>query len=433
MMNHAQMDRHHGPIDPQGRTADRFWKIPASAWWTIIKRTWSEKSEDNLSQLAAAVAFYSFLAFVPLLAAIVLLYGIFADPGSVARHIHALMEILPAGPAKIVADQLKALTETPVTRTTVGLILAIFLALYGAMRGATSLISALNIVYGEHEKRSFARTTGLSFTFTLGAVVVAIIASVAIGALGFVGGLIQLPKIVGSIVTVGLWIATALLASGLVAVLYRYGPDRENARWTWLAPGSIFASLGALLATFLFGLYVSHFGAYNATYGALGAVVSFLMWLYVTAFVVLLGAELNAELEHQTSRDTTTGPSAPEGQRGAAMADTTAGMPPQVTSAELTAPIDTDQFSGGALRPIAAGVIAAQITRRLSGKPIGVVPLSLFSAGAAMLFRRDGAKKAIACLAIGAFLTWRRRLPKTADDPGADAVDPAFRPKRNDQ
>jgi membrane protein len=422
MLNHVQMDRSLGPIDPQGRTADRFWRIPTSGWWAIIKRTWSEKSEDNLSQLAAAVAFYSFLAFVPLLAAVVLLYGIFADPNSVARHIHTLMEILPAGPAMIVADQLKALTETPVSRTTVGLILAIALALYGAMRGATSLISALNIVYGEHEKRSFARTTGLSFAFTLGAVVVAIIASVAIGALGFIGGLIQLPEIVGSIVTVGLWIATAFLASGLVAVLYRYGPDRADARWTWLAPGSMFASLGALLATFLFGLYVSHFGAYNATYGALGAVVSFLMWLYVTAFVVLLGAELNAEIEHQTSRDTTTGPSAPEGQRGAAMADTTAGMPPMSASAETTPPVDADQSSGGALRPIAAGILAAQITRRLSGKAVGALPLSLFSAGAAMLLRRDGAKKAIACLGVAAFLIWKTRDPRSVDHAGAGKV-----------
>ena len=422
MINRAQMNWPYGPIDPQGRTADRFWRIPASGWWAIIRRTWNEQSEDNLSQLAAAVAFYSFLAFVPLLAAVVLLYGLFADPGSVARHIHTLMEILPAGPAKIVADQLAALTETPVSRTTVGLILAIVLALYGAMRGATSLISALNIVYGEHEKRSFARTTGLSFAFTLGAVVVAIIASVAIGALGFVGGMIQLPKVVGSIVTVGLWIATAFLASGLVAILYRYGPDRENARWTWLAPGSIFASLGALLATFLFGLYVSHFGAYNATYGALGAVVSFLMWLYVTAFVVLLGAELNAELEHQTSRDTTTGPSAAEGQRGAAMADSTAGMPRMPASAETTPLIDVARSSGGTLRPIAAGILAAQITRRLSGRPVGALPLSLFSAGAAMLLRRDGAKKAIACLGIAAFLLWKTRDPQSVDHDRADEV-----------
>jgi membrane protein len=235
---------------------------------------------------------------------------------------------------------------------------------------------------------------------------------------GFVGGLIQLPKVVGSIVTVGLWIATASLASGLVAILYRYGPDRENARWTWLAPGSIFASLGALFATFLFGLYVSHFGAYNATYGALGAVVSFLMWHYLTVFVILLGAELNAELEHQTGRDTTTGPSAAEGQRGAAMADSTAGLPRMSASAETTPLIDVDRSSGGTLRPIAAGILAAQITRRLSGRPVGDLPLSLFSAGAAMLLRRDGAKKAIACLGIAAFLLWKTRDPQSSTTTG---------------
>lgn len=395
----AHRDRGH--LKPRGESAERFWQIPAVGWKDVLKRTWDERGEDNISLLAAGVAFYCFLAFVPLLAAIVLLYGVFADPADVARHINTLMHVLPVEVAEIIGDQLKALTETPVSRTTLGLIVAIFLALYGAMRGATSLISALNIIYDERETRSFVRTTGLSFAFTLGAVLIAIIASIAIGALALVGKLLQLPTAFASLVTLTLWIATAFGASLLVAILYRYGPDRENARWTWLAPGSLFASLGALLATFLFGLYISHFGAYNATYGALGAVVSFLMWLYVTAFVVLLGAELNAELEHQTSRDTTIGAPVPEGQRGATMADT---PPPQSPVQPAPEPPKPSMSP----RPIVAGIAAARITR-LTGQPVGTLPLSLVTAGASILLKRGDPKKAFACLGLGALLIWRSR------------------------
>ena len=399
-----------GPLKAgRGRGAREFWQIPRAGWGDIAKRTWTETGEDNISLLAAGVAFYSFLAFVPMLAAIVLIYGIVADPSNVASHVQTLVRILPTDAAKIVADQMKSMTETPVTRTTIGLVIAILLAIYGAMRGATSVIGALNVTYGERESRNFLRTTGLSAAFTIGAVIVAIIAMAAISAMSLIGTLIHLPGFVAPLVTGGLWLMTALVASGLVAVVYRYGPDREDAKWTWLTPGAVFASVGALLATFLFGFYVSHFGGYNATYGALGAVVSFLMWLYVTAFVVLLGAELNAEIERQTAQDTTGGQEAKMGDRGATIADTCANGPDDTADAPGD-PAASDIPSPGnssVLAPLAAGILASNASRHLADVKIGVLPMTLMTTGLALIGQRGRAGRGIACLAIGGAMLLR--------------------------
>ncbi|RZL84334.1 MAG: YihY/virulence factor BrkB family protein [Sphingomonas sp.] len=400
--------------EARGRTARQFWEIPKAGWRDIAVRTWKETGDDNISLLAAGVAFYSFLAFVPMLAAIVLVYGIVADPADVAGHFEALTRILPTDAAKIVADQMKSMTETPVTRSTVGLIIAILLAIYGAMRGATSVIGALNVTYDERETRNFLRTTGLSFAFTLGAVLVAIIAMLAISAMSLIGTVIHLPAFAAPLVTGGLWLGTALVASALVAVVYRYGPDRQDARWTWLTPGAVFASVVALLATFLFGLYVSHFAGYNATYGALGAVVSFLMWLYVTAFVVLLGAELNAEIERQTAKDTTTGPDAPMGERGATMADTTAagGDTPNDGTTDA-APTKADTSTPGKpslAAPLVAGITASRISRHVGDVPLGVVPMTLIATGLTLVGQRGSATRGLLCLASGGLLTWRAHV-----------------------
>lgn len=399
--------------EERGRSARQFWEIPKAGWRDIAMRTWKETGDDNISLLAAGVAFYSFLAFVPMLAAIVLVYGIVADPADVAGHLETLTRILPTDAAKIVADQMKSMTETPVTRSTVGLIIAILLAIYGAMRGATSVIGALNVTYDERETRNFLRTTGLSFAFTLGAVLVAIIAMLAISAMSLIGTAIHLPAFAAPLVTGGLWLGTALVASALVAVVYRYGPDRQDARWTWLTPGAVFASVVALLATFLFGLYVSHFAGYNATYGALGAVVSFLMWLYVTAFVVLLGAELNAEIECQTAQDTTTGPETPMGERGATMADTTAagGDTPQNGNTDA-AQTDSSSAPGkpSMATPVVAGIAAARISRHVGDVPLGVVPMTLIATGLTLIGQRGSATRGLLCLAGGGLLTWRAHV-----------------------
>jgi membrane protein len=387
----------------RGRGARDFWQIPKTGWRDIAVRTWTETNADNISLLAAGVAFYSFLAFVPLLASIVLVYRIVANPADVADHMATLMRLLPSDAANIIAEQLQSLTATPVTRTTIGLIVAILLALYGAMRGATPIIGALNITYGEHEKRSLVHTTLLSLAFTVGAVVVALVATVALGAMGLIGTIIRLPPAAGPSITTGLWVGTALVASLLIGVVYRYGPDRNDARWMWLTPGAVFARVGALLATVLFGLYVSHFAGYTATCEALGAVVSFLMWLYVSAFVQLLGAELNAEIEHQTARDTTQGVEKQQDMRGAKMADETAGLAAWFHSEDWTDRGDEAarhaEPAPARAAPIVADFAAARLTQMTSDVRVGTLSMTLLSAGLAMVGPRGRAKTGLACLA----------------------------------
>lgn len=317
--------------DPEhGRQANSFWEIPAAGWWDVLKRAYNESNADNVGLLAAGVAFYSFLAFVPMLAAIVLIYGLVADPSDVVRHFDTMLAILPKDAAKIVAEQMTTLTSTPPSKGVFGLLLAILLAIYGAMRGASSMITALNVTNGERETRGIIATTLLSFAMTVGVILSAIVAAVAIAAMGLVGSYIHIGEPMTSIVKISTWLATAIMMSALIAAVYRFGPDRERAQWVWLTPGSVFASVGSLLGTVAFGYYVTNFGSYNATYGALGAVVTFLMWLYVASYVVLMGSELNAELEHQTAKDTTDGPPKPLGARGAEMADHVAGLPGDV-------------------------------------------------------------------------------------------------------
>lgn len=290
------------PPTPVLRAGDHpatLWPVIRRHWRAIAVRTWNEIGDDDISLLAAGVAFYSFLAFVPLLAAVVLIYGLLADPAEAAHHAQVLLGILPADAAQLVGDQLEMISATPVASTAFGLILAILLALYGAMRAATSIVGALNAAYDRHETRGFFKTTLISFTLTAGTAIVGVVAILAISAMSLIGTLIRLPPGSTELAVALPWIAVAVIAMVLIGCAYRYGPDRAAVPWRWLLPGVVVASLGALLATFLFGFYVSQFGGYNATYGALGTVVSFLMWLYLSAYLVLVGAELNSEVEHQ--------------------------------------------------------------------------------------------------------------------------------------
>ena len=271
-------------------------------WRQVLVRTWKEAGDDNVGLLAAGVAFYGFLAFVPLLASVVLTYGLVADPGTVAEHIRTLARTLPREAAAIVADQLQAITGSKSGAHGLGLLLAIGIALYGASKGAGAVITALNVAYEVPETRGFVRRTLLSLLMTVGMVMVVLAAALAISALGFIEHLLPFasPAVHTALQLLFWLLAAAVVALGL-ALLYRYAPDRPDAPWAWITPGSAAATILWLLASFGFGLYVSNFGNYNATYGSLGGVVVFLTWLYLTAYVLLMGGELNSELERQQS------------------------------------------------------------------------------------------------------------------------------------
>ena len=308
--------------DPHGREATAPTRLPRHAWREILGRVWVKIGWDNIGLLAAGIAFYAFLSFVPLLGALVMTYGLVADPKTIADHMQAIIQVVPKDAAKLILDQLVSLVTTASGKKGLGLLVALIVSLYGATRASGAIIMALNVVYEQHERRSIIKTTALSFLMIIGAVFVAIVGLLAASALALVGqATAQLGPVAAVGISIATWIVAALLSCFGIGITYRYAPDRQDARWQWLSVGSAIATVLWLLATVGFGAYAASIGNYNATYGSLGAVVVLLMWLYVSSYAILLGAEINAEAERQTARDTTTGREKPLGQRGATVAD----------------------------------------------------------------------------------------------------------------
>ncbi len=292
-------------------------EVPARGWMEVLWRVKDEISRDNMSIVAAGCAFYALLALFPAITAMVSTYGLIADPADVERHMQSLEGVVPGEAFAIIRDQTHAVAAQGGTALGWGTALALVLALYSASSGVQTLFTALNIAYEEEETRGFLRFYLTSFAFTLAAVVgVALALALLVGVPALLA-LLPLGPATQWVVRLGsLALLLALVAAG-VAAIYRFGPSRAPASWRWLTPGSIAATVLWLLASLGFSWYVTNFAGYNETYGTLGGVIVLLMWLWISAYVVLLGAELNAELELQTAHDTTTGPPLPEGQRGA--------------------------------------------------------------------------------------------------------------------
>ncbi len=292
--------------NPKGHQANSPWKMSLGRWKEVLVRTWTEQSQDNISLAAAGVAFYGFLALVPLLGAIVLTYGIAADPQTVLSNMKSLTSVLPGDVAKLIGDQLISLVHTSAGKKGLGLIVALAVALWGARNAATSIITALNIAYEEEETRSTMRVNLLALAITAGGVVMAVLALLAITALGYLQTM--LPHLPGPFIVLGKLLSYVVLLLGAAAgaaTLYRYAPSRPEARWEWITPGSVLSSLLWLVLTLGFGFYVAHFGNYNKAYGALATVVILVTWMYLSAYVFLVGAELNSELERQTTSSST--------------------------------------------------------------------------------------------------------------------------------
>jgi membrane protein len=305
----------------RGRDANTPEQIPPRGWRDVLWRVLWSISEDRILSTSGSVAFFALLAIFPAIAAIVSLYGLFADASTIGNHLSLLSGFLPGGVLQLIAEQITLISrqgnETLGTAFAVGL----FIAVGSANSGMAALFDALNVVYDEREKRSLVRFYATTVLFTLAGIVFVIIA---------ITGVVVLPlllKFVGLATTTEWFLAILrwpILFVTLVvslACIYRYGPSRRGARWHWVTWGSILGALLWIATSLLFSWYVATFDSYNATYGSLGAGVGFMVWLWLSAVIVLLGGELNAEMEHQTARDTTEGRSKPLGSRGAMMAD----------------------------------------------------------------------------------------------------------------
>ncbi len=289
-----------------------------------------------IALLAAGVAFYAFLAITPIFAATVMIYGLVGDVDTVQRQMTEIAEVVPAEAAGLLEDQLLGVVSTSAGVTGIALVIALFFAIYGGMRAATGLIGALNIINGEHETRGIVSLTWRAAALTVGAVFIALTGLVSGSVFAWLQ--MQTTTIAGAgteLLFHGLtWLAAIALGSVGFALIMRFGPDRRPAKWRWLAPGALIATLLWLAVSFGFSLYVATIADYNATYGSLSAVVVFLMWLFLSAYGVLVGATLNAEIERQTACDTTAGPPLPMGERGAVLADQVDGTVPRLATLE---------------------------------------------------------------------------------------------------
>ena len=297
--------------------------LPWAAWKQIVKRMATMWGYHNLSLLGAGVAFFTFLAITPLIAATVMIYGLVGDVETVQRQMAQLVDILPRDAASVIEDQLLGVVTANAGVTGLALAIALFFAVYGGMRAANGLIGALNIINEEHETRGFVTLTLRAAGLTLAAIMIALTGLISGGVFAWLQT--QASTLLGPWVQFFFkllaWTASITLGSVGFALIMRYGPDRRGAKWRFLVPGALLATMLWIAISFGFSLYVAYISDYNATYGSLSAIVVFLMWLFLSAFGILAGALLNAEIERQVEIDSTIGPDRPIGERGAVLAD----------------------------------------------------------------------------------------------------------------
>lgn len=306
----------------RGRDAETPNEIPARGLRDVFWRVFAEVLEDRVILIAAGVTFYILLSLFPALGALVSLYGFIADPGTMAKHITFVADILPPGAFDIILTQLNILVQAKTSTLSVSFLAGLAIAIWSANSAIKALFDAMNIAYGEVEKRGIVRLNLISLAFTGIGLVLAAFFIAALGGVPAALSYVWLDRWQETLISVLRWPVVLVVIAGAVALVYHFGPSREPAKARWLTWGAVFSTLLWLLASILFSYYLTTFANYDATYGALGALIGFMIWAWISVIIVIVGAELNAELEHQTARDTTTGPPMPMGSRGAYVADT---------------------------------------------------------------------------------------------------------------
>lgn len=304
------------PSNNHGRHAEEPIEIGAAGWKDVAFRVKNEIKADHTTLSASGVAFQAFLALVPLLVAVVSIYGLVANPSNVTRLVDRLGSSVPSELAGLIEQQLTSVVQGSSGALGLGAIVGVLIALWSASSGVSYLMEAINVAYGEDvDDRPFWKRRGIAIALTL--LIVAFLAAVST----IIGFAVATGGGAGVLLFALAAVSSAALLMGLLATIYRYAPDRDEPEWSWVSVGAAIAVVGWLVASAAFTFYVSRFGTYNETYGSLGAIAIVLLWMFISALAVLVGAEINAELEHQTSRDTTGGEKEAMGDRDAEMAD----------------------------------------------------------------------------------------------------------------
>lgn len=305
----------------RGREAEAPTEIPARGWRDIAWRVLWSIPADRVLATAGGVAFFALLAVFPAIGTVVSLYGLFADASTIGSHLVLLRGLLPGGVLELISGQVLLITNKGAPTLGLAFLISLVVSFWSANSGVAALFDALNVVYDEKEERSLLRFYGTTFLFTLGAIAFIITAIACVVVIPIALNFIGFPTLGERLLALLRWPVLLVTVMVVLAFLYRYGPSRRDAKWRWVTPGSIAAALLWVAASMLFSLYVANFDSYNKTYGSLGAGVGFMTWIWLSVVIVLLGGELNAEMEHQTARDTTTGRPKPLGRRHAVMAD----------------------------------------------------------------------------------------------------------------
>lgn len=305
----------------RGRDAAAPREIPWKGWKDITTRVIGEISRDRVMLIAAGITFYLVLALFPALAAFISVYGLFADPATVSDQLSYLDGVLPSSGLELIQAQLVELAAQDQQALGIGFLVSFVVAFWSANNGVKAMFVGMNVAYDEEEKRSFVKLTAISFAFTIGVMMMAAFLIAVIAVIPAILALVRLDDVADTVVRLSRWLL--LLGAVLVAIslLYRFGPSREEPQWRWVTWGSGLATVVWIIVSAAFSFYLQNFADYNATYGSLGAAIGFMMWIWISVTIILVGAELNSEMEHQTAIDTTTGSPRPLGERGAVVAD----------------------------------------------------------------------------------------------------------------
>lgn len=306
----------------RGRQAAAPWQIPWKGWKDIVVRTYQQVEEDRLLAVAAGVVFYGLLALFPAITALVSSYALFAKADTINDHLSMISGLLPAGAFEIVKEQVGRVLAKGDVKLGATFVISFLFAVWSANGGTKAMMDALNVAYEEEEQRGFFKLNAISLAFTFGGLVAVLVAMGCVVALPIILSVIGLGSITDALFRIGRWPVLILMMLLGLAVLYRYGPSRRSPQWQWVSAGSVIATVLWLAGSAALSFYLSSYANYDATYGSLGAAIGLMMWMWMSTIVVLLGAELNSEIEHQTATDSTEGGGKPLGTRGARMADT---------------------------------------------------------------------------------------------------------------